>query len=262
MSDPETFREAPASLPAALAARAEAFPEDPWLFQRRGELLVAGGWSWRSWAQVADQAARGTRDVRPGQEVAFVDRLESDSVAAFLAIEAAGGIAVASAEADDPFVVPPVRSRLERWTADLESLAGAPRRDDHQELWRAALHWRSLLPPKDGSRPIVLASARIEPRFRRVLLAWTLATGAAWVLEDDPEAFVPAALWTRPTHVVAPGDEAGLLALAFSQRRHRRWRRLRSVGLTDDAPAEIFGAEPWQALGVAAERLPSGSPLS
>ncbi len=260
-TEPELFSDVPASLAAALAARAAAFPEDPWLFHRRGDLPLAGGWHWRSWAQVADQVARGMAalgDVRPGQKVAFADRLEPDSVAAALAIEAAGGRAVPSAEEDDPFDSPPVRSRLDRWTADLESLAG--RREDHQELWQAARRWHSAL-PQDGSRPIVLASARVEPACRRVL-AWALATGAAWVLEDDPEAFVPAALWTRPTHVIAPGDEAGLLALALAQKRHRRWHRLRAVGLTDDAPAEIFAAGEWPNLAVATARLPSGPPLS
>ena len=106
----------------------------------------------------------------------------------------------------------------------------------------------------------MLASARVERGHRRVLLAWTLATGAAWVLEDDPEAFVPAALWTRPTHVIAPGDEAGLLALALTEKRHRRWHRVRAVGLTDDVPGEIFAADEWQALAVATTRLSPWSP--
>jgi hypothetical protein len=70
------------------------------------------------------------------------------------------------------------------------------------------------------------------------------------VLEDDPDAFVPALLRNRPTLIVAPGVDAGLAALALGEKRHRRWHRLRAVGVTDDAPAEIVHQAEWEALGV------------
>lgn len=261
------------TLPSALADRAEASPDDPWLFYREGF-----DWRWRSWSQVAHQAALGARLLRrsgrleQGGRMAYGDRLHPDSIAAVLAIQAAGGLAVpvaADEEAEVP-ELPPVASRLGRWRPDLDSLRAALRDDagafggghgeprTHRELWRAAAAWSAGLPAveeKPRKRAIALASGAVAAEMREIFLAWTLATGSAWVLEDDADFFVPAALRNRPTMVAAPGSEAGLLALSLGERRHRRWCRLRAVGITDDAPAEIFLEEEWDALGVPVVRL-------
>ncbi len=265
-------RGAGTTLPAALAERAAELPEEPWLFYREGI-----DWRWHSWSQVAHRVARGAASLRQsgrlrkrGGRISYADRLHPDGVAAALAIQAAGGIAVPDGEDLD---LPPVASRLGRWQPELESLRGTIGADDaafgswhgapprtHRELWSAAAAWSALLgavEEKPGRRAIVLASGGVGGTTREILLAWTLATGAAWVLEDDADRFVPAALRTRPTWVAAPGSEAGLLALSLRERRHRRWHRLRAVGITDDAPAEIYLAEEWDVLGVPVVRLSS-----
>lgn len=282
------------ALPAALAGRAVATPEEPWLFDRG-----AHDWGWRSWAQVADQVARGAAILRRARElagerlgdaarVAFADRLHPDAVAVALAVQAAGGVAVPVAEREEARVdawaqvgevasavpavaLPAVRSRLARWTPELDALrpgdpdAGAfgrrlpgGRRDDrtrsHRELCDAARAWSARLPPPRG-RPIVLASPEIGRRHRQVLLAWTLTAGAAWVLEDEPALLLPSALRNRPTLVLAPGADLALLATALRERRHRRWHRLEAVGVTDDAPAEVYLGEEWEGLDVPVVRL-------
>ncbi|MCP4662123.1 MAG: hypothetical protein GY856_42515, partial [bacterium] len=80
--------------------------------------------------------------------------------------------------------------------------------------------------------------------------AWVLRSGAAWVLEPDPEWFVPAALWTRPTLALAPAAELGLLALAMaSGKRRRRWSRLQAVVVTDEA-TEVGIEDGWARVDV------------
>jgi hypothetical protein len=252
-----------AALPAALADRAAATPEEPWLFYRD-----ADDWRWRSWGQVADQAARGAAALRPPAgtaRVAVDDRLHPDAVAAALAVQAAGGAAVPGGEGA-ALALPPVRSRLARWTPDLDALRHAaadavafagPRDQEgrtHRDLIGAAIAWSDALPAPRG-RPIVLASPGVGRLHRQVLLAWNLFTGAAWVLEDDPIGFLPAVLRNRPTFVLAPGADLALLATALRERRHRRWHRLRAVGLTDEASAELYLGDEWDALGVPVVRL-------
>ncbi len=98
----------PADLPnpltAILAALAEQIPEEPWLFHR-GWI----SWEWRSFAQVADQVARGVQLLQASQQnphqdrsdraqsrqVAFDSRCHPDQVAIDLAIQAAGLTSVA-----------------------------------------------------------------------------------------------------------------------------------------------------------------------
>lgn len=250
------------SLPAALADHAAATPEEPWLFDRDGD-----DWRWRSWAQVADQAARGAGvlgRLAGTARVVVADRLAPDAVAAALAVQAAGGVAVQAGDraADDAPApdLPPVRSRLARWTPDLDALrhtdpdALAFAGRTHHDLWAAARVWSGRFPAPRG-RPILLASPELGRVHRQVLLAWALATGAAWVLEDDPFAFLPSALRNRPTRVLAPGADLALLATALRERRHRRWHRLEAVGVTDDAPAELYYGDEWDALGVPVVRL-------
>lgn len=80
----------------------------------------------------------------------------------------------------------------------------------------------------------------------RLLLAWSILTAGALVLEPDPTARVTAAAWARPTLFL--GDEEELARLRseaetwHSQWRdgllRRWWRRLRG---TDPAPGPPFG---------------------
>lgn len=251
--------EGPTTLPAMLAARAASAPEEPWLFYHLG-----WDWHWLSWSQSAHQVAAGARELRrsgtAGRDlVAFAARFEPDAIASALAILAAGAVAVHDDSETGAVDVPPAPSRLDRWTPDLEALGGDRRPDDlvfgartGTDLRAAVDRWRRTLPPlspKPGGRPVVLASASVGRATWEVLVAWTLRTGAAWVLEDDPDAFVSALLRNRPTLIVAPGSDAGLAALALEDKSHRRWHRLLAVGLTDDAPAEIVHREAWDDLG-------------
>lgn len=249
------------TLPAMLAAQASGTPEEPWLFYRRG-----WDWQWLSWSQVAHQVAQGAGELRrsgtlerEGGRIAFAPRFEPGAIGSALAILAAGGVAVPSGN-EESVLVAPAPSRLDRWTPDLGALGGGRRDDDlafpgrtGEDLRRAVDRWHGTLAPfcsESGRRSIVLASAAVDRATWEVLLAWTLLTGAAWVLEDDPDAFVSALLRNRPTLIVAPGAEAGLAALALGEKRHRRWHRLRAVGLSDGAPAEIVHQDEWEALGV------------
>lgn len=255
------------SLPAVLAARAAASPDEPWLFFRD-----RWDWQWRSWSQVADQVARAAAALRragtriAGPRIGFDARLDPDAVAVELAVHAAGLIAVpifgaenatwdgwaevgedAAPRDDAParIQLPAVRSRLDRWTPETVVSSGAA----DAALWRSAARFAERLPALQG-RPIVLASARVDRAVRRTLRAWILKTAAAWVLEPEPEWFVPAALWTRPTLVLAPAEELGILALTMaSGKQRRRWTRLQAVVVTDEA-TEVGIADGWARVDV------------
>jgi len=267
------------NLPAALAAHAAAFPEDPWLFYRD-----RWDWQWRSWSQVADQVARAAAALRraTGPRIGFDARPGPDAVAVELAVRAVGLIAVPVAGADcapdDSAQAPPrwdgwaevgeavastegdtaparirlpaVRSRLARWTPEAIASAGPA----EEALWRSAARFAESLPALTG-RPIVLASSRVDRAVVSTLLAWILKSGAAWVLEPEPEGFVPAVLRTRPTLVLAPSQDLDLLALAMDSGTRRRWSRLQAAVVTDEA---AMGAEDrWRRVGASVIRFPS-----
>ncbi len=268
---------------AALAARAAAQSEEPWLFYRRG-----WDWRWRSWGQVADQVARSAATLRrspalagrsgpgrpgpsrPAVRGAFDGRQHPDAVAAGLAIQAVGATAVprsagplrpvevAVLQGGDPAVrlrLPICRSRLERWrprALDLEAAPAAALAFDpasatvsQQQMDGEAERLALLLPAAVG-RPILCASAALDPRALQILLAWAARTGAAWILEPDAEAFPAAARWARPTLVVATGGELEGLAAALDGGKRRRHRRLAAVV----AVGEPAGREGWEELGV------------
>lgn len=257
---------------AALARRASAEPEEPWLFYRRG-----WNWRWRSWGQVADQAVRGAEAVArsPGFEAPadvralFDARQDPDAVAAGLAVRAAGATAVprtggrprplevALLEGGEPALrlrLPACRSRLERWEPrplDPEGAGGlafgaeAPRVPPG-EMSGEARRLEAVLPAPGRRRPILCASADLDPRTVQILQAWTVRAAAAWVLEPDPEDFQAAVLWSRPTLVVAGGEELERLAAALVERKHRRHHRLAAVVWI----GEVGEREVWEDLGV------------
>lgn len=247
------------TLPAALAARAAATPEDPWLFYP-----VDLDWHWRSYAQVADQVARGASALAertPERRIDFPDHLEPDTVATALAIQAAGHTAVPRSPGNEAGnVVPKVRSRLERFTPHrLDSRATAGMiafehgsdslRHDHLLTWAREL---DALLPAPRARRIVLLDARLRATSRWAFLAWTLASGAAFILEDDPDLFVATALSLRPTVAIAPGASLDRLADALAPRRYRRWHRFEAVVGTD----RTAGSKPWEDLGAVIRRPP------
>lgn len=85
-----------------LAERCRRAPHQPWLFYRDGL-----DWVWRSWRRVADQVMRGATALREegfdaGDRLAFLERQDPDSIAACLAIESIGAVAVAIPENGTP----------------------------------------------------------------------------------------------------------------------------------------------------------------
>jgi hypothetical protein len=245
-----------AGVVAALGARAAETPEEPWLFHPDG-----WDWRWRSWGQVADQVARGAAAVRRSppelRRVGCPERLDPDAVAAVLAVVAAGRTAVPGGAGEVAF--PACRSRLDRWRPEVlepASPAGAVEVEDGETLTEVDLaagagSLAALLPeplgPRSGARPILCAAPDLPLRVRWTLLAWSVQHAAAWALEPDPDAFLGAVLWVRPTVVVAGPGDLERLAAALGERRHRRHHRLRAVVVAQEGAP---GAGIWQDLGV------------
>ncbi len=82
-------------------------------------------------------------------------------------------------------------------------------------------------------RDIVCAAPELDPGITQLLVAWTLARDAAWVLEPETEAFIETVLWARPTVIWARVVELEQLAARLKARKHRRRSRLRSVVVAD-----------------------------
>ncbi|MCG8458885.1 MAG: hypothetical protein MI919_21610 [Holophagales bacterium] len=83
------------------------------------------------------------------------------------------------------------------------------------------------LPPGLGigrGRAVVFASPACAPPATLGLLAWILASRAAWVLEPHRGAFVATTLWARPSVVAAPAADLRALAEAFGKAERRRSR--------------------------------------
>ena len=193
--------DAPDPLRAALAARAAAAPEEPWLFQPRG-----GDWAWITWTEGESRVGRGSSGLPRGVEEAF------------------------RAPARDGLVV------------QAEALEAAlPRRRD---LGRS------------GREVLVLAADLPEPADR-VLFTWSLLAGAALILEPEPAAFLPTALWARPT--VFHGDPSRLAAFrrAAAGAPRAALRRLHSLVVTGPAPLAAGDLAFWRARGVAVVALPA-----
>ena len=259
----------------SLAERARAAGEEPWLFYR--DRL---DWEWRSWARVADQVARGAEALRAVSaepcRIGFDARQHPDAVAASLAIQAAGHLAVpvrggvdqAPAAGCDAWAavgagagpgpgmrsieLPPARSMLEK--TELRPLVPEPesagalevpgcRRLSPAELASSARDLDRRL-PASADRPIVCAAPELDEATLQRLAAWTLNSGAAWVHEAAPEAFVETVLWARPTLVWAPPARLERLASRMTARKHRRHSRLSAV-----VTAGGIDPGPWTALG-------------
>jgi hypothetical protein len=75
--------DAPDPLRAALAARAAAAPEEPWLFVPRG-----GDWVWIAWAEGESRVGRGSSGLPHGVEEAFHAPAQEGLVARAQALEA------------------------------------------------------------------------------------------------------------------------------------------------------------------------------
>lgn len=255
-----------------LAARARRTPADPWLFYREG-----WEWSWRSWRRVADQVARGAAEIRRRASnvarrrasnvappvIAYGARQDPDAVAAGLAIQAVGAVAlpVAGGVPPDPeewryaawaeveccqspatvppgverWVLPAARTQLDRTErrplAPADPVGGV--RIDPSEatlsarrLMDAARDLDARIALSEG-RSIVCADPELGLAASRSIETWTLLADAAWVLEPDREAFFQTVLWARPTVVFAAADALERLGELLAPRKRRRHSRIR-----------------------------------
>ncbi len=149
-------------LPAGVLARAGKTPEEPALFYPDG-LDVR----WRSWGVLADQMAGGAAALAAlglpaGERVAFRWRGGPDGVAADLAIQAAGLVAVPVVEPAEAAVAPPERD----WAAWLLGPGDAGPEGDLPAA-------RLPEAPRPGGRPARVPGPPVsEP-----------ARGGAWVVE-------------------------------------------------------------------------------
>ncbi len=90
----------------------------------------------------------------------------------------------------------------------------------------------------------------------RLFGAWALVSGAALVLEPNPERRPGAVLWARPTVFYGSGDELAALRLRAAARRGvRRWGRLRT--LFQDGQPDAADAGFWAERGARLLRLPA-----
>ena len=183
-----------------------------------------------------------------GRRLAFDSGQDPDGIAAGLAIRAAGCVAVpvdsrhppadldrltwaridgTSGPPGEPagaVVLPAALSPLERTPPqplelDSTPAPGAVELPRFGELSSAAAmsaaRRLSELLPAVGTRPILCAIPDLDLLTTRLLEAWTLHAGAAWVLEPLAGAFVPTVLWARPTVVCGHAEELAKLAFSF-----------------------------------------------
>lgn len=85
-----------------------------------------------------------------------------------------------------------------------------------------------------GKREIVVLGGPLEEAAERAMLSWATVTGAAVVLEPNPEARVATAAWVRPTVFHGtPVEIAGLRAWAEKEKKKGLpFRRLRTILVT------------------------------
>ncbi|MEM6454946.1 MAG: hypothetical protein AAF772_07610 [Acidobacteriota bacterium] len=115
-------------------------------------------------------------------------------------------------------------------TLERAALANLPSRE---EAVPARRRWFGLLPPR-AQRPIALCAGSFADAAVLRLLLWSVQVDATLVLVPPTWDWLHAALWVRPTVVLAEADDALALAQALALPRHRRAMRLRHVILRAD----------------------------
>lgn len=255
--------EAASALPALLVHLAEVAPDRPWLFHPQGL-----DWRWLARAEVAERVAAragvladglGRAGVEAGAPVAFRAAPDPDSVILDLALQAAGYRPVplypcdpaVAAEAGAAALLeaprdgengPEVR-RLDPAAAPPPPLAPA---DLLQAARRLAAPAATLpfptspdeppspspstppAPRPRGGHEVTVAGHPFASPGQRLLVAWTLVTGGALVLEGQPGVRVSTASWARPTLFLGTAEELDRLrGTAESFRRGDLTGRLR-----------------------------------
>jgi hypothetical protein len=135
-------------------------------------------------------------------------------------------------------------------------------------LLEAAARQEQALPPAP-QRHVLVSAAPLSDPVERTLLAWATISGAALVLEPDPQQLAATVGWVRPTifagslaelealrKVVATDDRR--LARRISERlsgegKRLPWGRLQAIVLRDaaDAAAAAAATSFWRQRGVA-----------
>lgn len=250
----------PRGLPGALAAHAARAPEEPFLFYPDGFYV-----RWRSHATVAAQvaggaAALGARGIPAGARVAFTWSCEPDAVAADLAIQAAGLVAVPGSgdapgarllmpgeEGDEGLArLPAADAAVGRAESEppapappggaVVAAAGAPAGSGAElgaaDLLAGAAGLTARLATAVTPAPrreIALAHFDLAAPDGRAFAAWALVAGAALFLEPDPRALPGAAAWARPS-VVASSFPALRELERLAREGEARRRRARPPG--------------------------------
>jgi hypothetical protein len=282
------------SLATALARRAAADPESPFLFWSHG-----WHWQWWSWRRTADLAARWAGELggglAAGARAGFAGDVFPQAIALDLAVQAAGltpaplaavpwpgGEAVAAALRELECA-----AWLEAGTEGevrVTSMGPVPERTssppgllarDAEGVWRTVGAARAVEaarrveeaiggvgPGRRGGREIVVLGRSLGDAPGRLVAAWAVVAGAAVVLEADAERRLAAALWARPTVFCGSRSEilalGGRLGVTAGSRPPARGRlplgRLRSV-LQEEQP-EPEEVEIWHRYGVGLRQLP------
>jgi len=302
----------------ALARRAAADPQDPWLFHR-----PALDWRWCSWSWVSRAVAAvefELADVPAGTRVGLADTLHPNSIAWCFALQSRGLVAVPLPEAElrespevtlreagcslwvdgeegsagskplgkggerillpsipGPFEKKPSRgadpaslSRPGREGAVVLRCAGELEEEGANEklpfgelLARAESSFQGLAPA--SARDIVVVTGSLADLAVQEVLAWSLRSAAALLLEPTASAYGPTVEWARPTILAGTAEVlAGLhdrLAPRPAPRPkfwHRRPRgplakpldRLRAVAVLGGGEPDERGAAMWRELGI------------
>jgi hypothetical protein len=241
----------PPSLPAALLQRAEADPEEPWLFRAEG-----WDWRWHSWGELAgwmEGWAGRLRAHPPRSRAAFLDRHDPESLILDLAVQAAGLVSVPVLErGEEPLWIDPLPPEAASGRSLEREPGGAVVRTGEwtaAELVAAGERLREVIPIQK-KREIVVLGGSLQDPVERTMLAWATLAGAAVVLEPNPALRAATAAWVRPT--VFHGSPEQIAELRRSVKKVRKgrlpFRRLRAVLAAGEMAAEDQAF--WESRGV------------
>jgi hypothetical protein len=247
---------APPSLPAALLQRAEADPEEPWLFRSEG-----WDWKWHPWGELAgwlESWAERLLIHPPGFRAAFLDRSDPESVILDLALQAAGLVSVPVRErGDEPlWIDPPPPGTVSGRPLEREPGGAVVRTGEWAaaDLVVAGESLREVIQPQK-KREIVVLGGPLQDPAERTMLAWATLAGAAVVLEPNPSFRAATAAWVRPT--VFHGSPEQIAELRRSVKKVRKgrlpFRRLRTILTAEEMAAEDLAF--WNEQGVAVSNL-------
>lgn len=248
----------PPSLSAGLLQRAAAAPEEPWLFRAEG-----WDWAWHPWRELAGWLERWREPLSAlpaGSRAAFHYDASPESVILDLALQAAGLVSAPNGGREDTYWIerrgreietsPPSSSRQSGNDGGaVVRIGGAAVAWTTGEIVAAGERLQGLI-GETGKREIVVLGGPLEDPLERTMMAWATLSGAAVVLEPDPELRAATAAWVRPTVFHgAPAEIADLRARAGKGRKGRLpFRRLRTVLASGEISEDEAGF--WRERGV------------